>query len=115
MPKGKYEQNKDIMNKRYSHAIPMTEIKKTFTSEIMDFNNKNNNNNNRILHATSGPSNLNNLDKNDKIKSQEMEINKLTNNLINNNKINTSKKKNKEEISKTEQYLTSNPIPKVNP
>ena len=91
MPKGNYEHNKDIMNKRYSHAIPMTEIKKAFTSEIMDFNSKNNNN--RILHATSGLSNLNNLDKNDKIKSQEIEINKLTNNLINNNKINTSKKK----------------------
>ena len=135
MPKGKNEQNKDIMNKRYSHVIPMTEIKKAFTSEIMDINNKNNNN--RILHATSGLSNLNNLDKNDKLKSQEIQTNKLTNNLINNNKLNTSKKNIKEDISKTEKKIsnlskknlfntipnknlnlpekTSNPIPKVNP
>ena len=138
MPKSKNEPNKDIMNKRYSHVIPMTEIKKAFTSEILDINNKNNNN--RILHATSGLSNLNNLDKNNKIKSQgqEKQTNKLTNNLINNNKLNTSKKNIKEDISKTEQKKISNlskknlfntvpiknlnlpektsiPIPKVNP
>ena len=134
--KGKDEQNKDIMNKRYSHVLPMTEIKKTFTSEVIDFSNKNKNN--QILHSISGLPNLNNLDKDDKIKSQEIRTNKKANNIINNNKMSTSKKNIKEDISKTEQKKItnlskknlfntipikqlnqpekiSNPFPKVNP
>ena len=102
IPKGNNEQDLN-MNKRYSHAIPKSEIKKAFKNEIIDFNNSKNNNN-KIAQTISGISNLNNIDKDNKIKSQEVKTNKLTtnNNIINNNIISNSKKNNKEEISKTE-------------
>ena len=106
LPKGRNEPNIN-MNKRYSHVFPMTEIKKTFKSEVMDINNSINNNN-QIIHNIPSLPNLNNINKNNKIKTQEVKTHKLTNNIINNKKISSSKNNIKEEISKIEQKNVSN-------